>query len=129
MSGRVTSSFEITGWEEAPYEEPGDDPKLLRALVTKIFHEAKHHGDGRGSLSYKAPLGIQDILVGSDPAQFFVPPYVGHLGWIGVRLGRRRLGRSQRLHSRELPDDGPEAPLRHARWLSLSVTSPPVQIA
>ncbi len=54
----------------------------------KIFaqYEANHHGDGRVSLWCKAPPGIQDILVGSDPAQFFVPPYVGHHGWIGVRL-------------------------------------------
>jgi len=25
-------------------------------------------------------------LVGSDPQRFFVPKYVGHAGWIGVRL-------------------------------------------
>ncbi len=54
----------------------------------KIFaqYEANHHGDGRVALWCKAPPGIQDLLVGSDPAQFFVPPYVGHHGWIGVRL-------------------------------------------
>jgi hypothetical protein len=26
------------------------------------------------------------VLVGADPARFFVPPYVGHHGWLGVRL-------------------------------------------
>ena len=45
-----------------------------------------HHGDGRVALWCKAPAGAQDILVGSDPERFFVPPYVGHKGWIGVRL-------------------------------------------
>lgn len=34
----------------------------------------------------KAPPGSQAVLVGSDPDRFFVPPYVGHKGWIGVRL-------------------------------------------
>jgi hypothetical protein len=34
----------------------------------------------------KAPPGAQDVLVGSNPAQFFVPPYVGHHGWVGVWL-------------------------------------------
>ena len=34
----------------------------------------------------KAPPGAQDVLVGSDPERFFVPPYVGHNGWIGVWL-------------------------------------------
>jgi len=28
------------------------------------------------------------MLATSRPEQFFVPPYVGHLGWIGVRLDR-----------------------------------------
>jgi len=36
----------------------------------------------------KAPRGAQEILVGAAPEQFFVPPYVGHRGWIGFRLDR-----------------------------------------
>jgi hypothetical protein len=34
----------------------------------------------------KAPEGVQNVLVGADPERFFVPPYVGHKGWIGMRL-------------------------------------------
>ena len=45
-----------------------------------------HHGDGRVALWCKAPEGVQEILVSADPRRFFVPPYVGHKGWIGVRL-------------------------------------------
>ena len=26
------------------------------------------------------------MLVNADPRRFFVPPYVGHKGWVGVRL-------------------------------------------
>jgi len=26
------------------------------------------------------------VLVNADPARFFVPPYVGPKGWIGMRL-------------------------------------------
>jgi hypothetical protein len=37
----------------------------------------------------KAPRGVQAILVGAAPERFFVPPYVGHKGWIGVRLDPR----------------------------------------
>jgi predicted DNA-binding protein (MmcQ/YjbR family) len=33
----------------------------------------------------KAPPGAQHVLVGADPERFFVPPYVGSKGWIGVR--------------------------------------------
>lgn len=51
----------------------------------KIF--AMRHGfDGRMSMWCKAPPGVQDILVEANPARFFVPPYVGHHGWIGLWL-------------------------------------------
>ena len=43
-------------------------------------------GDGRISVWCKAPPGSQEILVGADPETFFVPPYVGHRGWVGVRI-------------------------------------------
>ena len=42
--------------------------------------------DGRVSMWCKAPPGSQAVLVGADPARFFVPPYVGPKGWIGMRL-------------------------------------------
>lgn len=45
-----------------------------------------HHGDGRLAIWCSAPPGAQDALVASSPAHFFVPPYVGPSGWIGVRL-------------------------------------------
>ena len=53
----------------------------------RIFAMEKH-GDGRVSLWCKAPPGSQMVLVGADPERFFVPPYVGHKGWVGVRLDR-----------------------------------------
>ena len=31
---------------------------------------------------------MQAMLVDADPERFFVPPYVGHRGWLGVRLDR-----------------------------------------
>jgi hypothetical protein len=45
-----------------------------------------HHGDGRFALWCAAPPGDQQLLVDADPERFFVPPYVGHRGWLGVRL-------------------------------------------
>jgi hypothetical protein len=32
---------------------------------------------------------MQAVLADADPERFFVPPYVGHRGWLGVRLDRR----------------------------------------
>ena len=34
----------------------------------------------------KAPPGSQQVLVGAEPKRFFVPPFVGTKGWVGVRL-------------------------------------------
>jgi hypothetical protein len=47
-----------------------------------------HHGDGRFAIWCAAPDGMQKMLVEADPERFFVPPYVGHRGWLGVRLDR-----------------------------------------
>jgi hypothetical protein len=47
-----------------------------------------HHGDGRFAIWCAAGDGMQRLLVDSDPERFFVPPYVGHRGWLGVRLDR-----------------------------------------
>ena len=48
-----------------------------------------HHQDGRFAIWCAAPDGMQQTLVEADPERFFVPPYVGHRGWLGVRLDRR----------------------------------------
>jgi predicted DNA-binding protein (MmcQ/YjbR family) len=44
-------------------------------------------GQGRWSMACKARPGLQGALVGSDPVRFFVPPYFGPKGWIGIYLG------------------------------------------
>ena len=48
-----------------------------------------HHGDGRVGLICAAPPGVQQQLVDEEPDRFYVPAYVGHRGWIGVRLDRK----------------------------------------
>jgi predicted DNA-binding protein (MmcQ/YjbR family) len=52
----------------------------------KIFAVAGN-GRGRWAVSCKAQPGLQGALVENDPARFFVPPYFGPKGWIGVYLG------------------------------------------
>jgi hypothetical protein len=47
-----------------------------------------HHGDGRFAIWCAAESGVQEMLVEADPERFFRPPYVGHRGWLGVRLDR-----------------------------------------
>jgi hypothetical protein len=71
------------GFPEAVEKEAWGDPTFR--VRGKIFAMEKR-GDGRVSLWCKAPPGSQVVLVGADPEPFFVPPYVGHKGWVGVRL-------------------------------------------
>jgi hypothetical protein len=58
----------------------------VREKIFAMFVDGDH-GDDRVALWCKAPAGAQEVLVGAAPERFFVPPYVGHKGWIGVRLG------------------------------------------
>ncbi len=45
-----------------------------------------HHDDDFPHLWCAGLPGAQEALAGSAPERFFRPPYVGHRGWIGVRL-------------------------------------------
>ena len=52
------------------------------------MYSENHHGDGRIALWCKAPPGAQEILVAADARHFFVPPYVGTEGWLGIHLDK-----------------------------------------
>jgi hypothetical protein len=47
-----------------------------------------HHGDGRVALWLSAAPGLQEAQVAADPARYFVPPYLGVRGWLGVHLDK-----------------------------------------
>jgi hypothetical protein len=61
---------------------------FVRAKRAFLMVLTNHHGDGRFAIWCAAPDGMQKMLVEVDPERFFVPPYVGHRGWLGVRLDR-----------------------------------------
>ena len=55
---------------------------------TFASYVVNHHGDGRVALWLNAPAGSQDHYVKSEQRHFFVPPYVGPRGWLGVHLDK-----------------------------------------
>ena len=59
---------------------------FIRGKKTFVNFWDDHHGDGRLALWVAAPPGVQAQLAEQEPDRFFVPPYVGHRGWLGVRL-------------------------------------------
>lgn len=65
----------------------GDNTFRVRDKIFAHFVN-NHHGDGIVAVWCKAPPGMQQALVGSAPDRFFVPPYVGPRGWVGLHLDR-----------------------------------------
>ena len=56
-------------------------PKQFLAL-----HLDGHRQNQFAHLWFAAPAGVQAELVEREPDRFFVPPYVGARGWVGLRL-------------------------------------------
>jgi hypothetical protein len=52
-------------------------------VANKIFALERPWGD-RLALWCKVPEGAREIFLAAGPARFFIPPYFGPKGWIGV---------------------------------------------
>ena len=70
--------FEKEAWGECTFRVTGGS---MFAMT-----DNNHHSSGHVAVWVKAPAMVQEILVGSDPKRFFVPPYMGKQGWVGVRI-------------------------------------------
>jgi hypothetical protein len=78
----------ITAWPETDERISHGSPTWWGGKKTfATFHDS-HHGDGRVAVWCKASFEQQQDLVEADPEIFFVPPYVGPSGWVGIRLDR-----------------------------------------
>jgi hypothetical protein len=64
----------------------GSPSWFVRQKKTVASFVDDHHGDGILGIWCPAPPGVQAELVAAEPDRFFVPPYVGHSGWVGMRL-------------------------------------------
>ena len=57
-----------------------------------------NYSGGRPSVWFKGEHGAQGMLVDADPKRFFVPPYVGHKGWIGLYLDTETIAWDELAH-------------------------------
>ncbi|WIX81539.1 MmcQ/YjbR family DNA-binding protein [Amycolatopsis carbonis] len=64
----------------------GEPTWFVRGKKTFVMFANHHHDDRRLAFWCPAPPGAQEGLVRTEPERFFRPPYVGHRGWLGVRL-------------------------------------------
>jgi len=76
----LPDATEKIAWGEPTWRVGG---KLFAQMDTH------HHGADHIAVWLPMPLGAQEALVEADAEQFFVPPYVGHRGWVGVRIDRK----------------------------------------
>jgi hypothetical protein len=54
-------------------------------VAEKIFALERPWND-RLALWCKVPAGSREFILAAEPARFFIPPYFGPKGWIGVGL-------------------------------------------
>jgi hypothetical protein len=77
----LPESHEVEAWGEPTF-------RVRNKLFAMYASADTHHGDGRPAVWCKAAPGNQGLMVRADPSRFFVPPYVGPSGWVGVWLDR-----------------------------------------
>jgi len=75
----LPEAHEVEAWGEPTF-------RVRNKMFAMYADAANHHGDGRPAVWIKATPPNQSLLVQAAPKRFFVPPYVGPSGWIGVRL-------------------------------------------
>jgi predicted DNA-binding protein (MmcQ/YjbR family) len=67
----------------------GEPTFFVKKKAFAMFANANtHHGRGRHGVWIKAAPGRQERAIRTSPARFFVPPYCGSSGWVGVYLDR-----------------------------------------
>jgi predicted DNA-binding protein (MmcQ/YjbR family) len=74
----LPEAFEKEAWGECTFRVTGGSMFAMS--------DSNHHGSGHFGVWVKAPAMVQEILVNSDARRFFIPPYMGPKGWVGVRL-------------------------------------------
>src|SRR5262245_59496651 len=69
---------EKEGWGECTFRVDGG---TMFAMT-----DNEHHNSGHVGVWVKADPMMQEMLIEASPETFFKPPYVGHKGWVGVKL-------------------------------------------
>jgi predicted DNA-binding protein (MmcQ/YjbR family) len=78
----LPESHEVEAWGEPTF-------RVRKKLFAMYASAATHHGNGRPAVWCKAGAENQRLMVRASPDRFFVPPYVGPSGWVGVWLDGR----------------------------------------
>jgi hypothetical protein len=77
----LPEAHEVEAWGEPTF-------RVRNKLFAMYAAPNNHHGAGRPAVWCKAAPGNQSLMVRAEPGGYFVPPYVGPSGWVGVWLDR-----------------------------------------
>jgi hypothetical protein len=61
-------------------------PTFFVAKKVYAMFVNNHHNDGHLAVWIPVAPGLQATLLKTEPHKFFMPPYVGVRGWVGVEL-------------------------------------------
>lgn len=75
----LPEAHEVEAWGEPTF-------RVRNKMFATFASRENHHGGGRDAAWIKASAANQRLLVDAHPGRYFVPPYVGPSGWIGVYL-------------------------------------------
>ncbi len=75
----LPEAHEVEAWGEPTF-------RVRNKMFATWASAESHHGAGRPSVWCKADFINQSLVVQSDASRYFVPPYVGVRGWIGIHL-------------------------------------------
>jgi hypothetical protein len=78
----------VARWPETSERLSHGAPTFWGGKKTFASFTVNHHGDGRVAIWCKSTFDAQQALCEAEPEIFFVPPYVGPSGWIGIRVDR-----------------------------------------
>ena len=81
LSLALPEAHEVEAWSAPTF-------RVRNKMFAMYAAAGNHHGDGRESVWIKATAPNQSLMVQTAPRKFFVPPYVGPSGWIGVYLDK-----------------------------------------
>ena len=73
-------------WPDVTERLSHGEPTWFFRGKRSIATGADRHHDDRVAVWLAAPAGARDELIDTEPQRYFVPPYVGHRGWIGAYL-------------------------------------------
>ncbi len=96
---------------------------------TFAMYTVNHHGDGRVALWLNSPAGAQEVHAKGEPKHFFIPPYVGPRGWLGMQLDKGLSWKRIAVLVREAYQKVAPQPLSDAIGETIEITPPRAKLS